>query len=419
MKRRILASALLAACTSTTAFAGTLVLLPARSTDMVPTTLLANTPTATAQANLSAARTPPAQTERQPVSISWALPHDQAIQSVTQPFTRSSREYWMDVSATELQRGVSLPLTAPGAIIRLSPSHPIGGKLNPGNVRLQLGRQSMNLSQATSQLADAPSLQAAGMDVPAASMVMKLKPELGSGMATLQAPDASGRYVIHVFEPESSLAVTAQADRNDLLLGGHVHVQVNMHDADKNAPLAAVGGFLRAPDGSTTVLDYQRQGDGSFTVDAQPRNIPTALGLWEVHTFTAGIDANGDEVRRDTTTVFSAATPTAGFSGIAKTSAARDHGIDISVGVTAQSSSRFAVSAVLYGRDPSGEMVPAAFAQSAAVLRKGDGQLVLHYDRTSLKGVGAPYELHDLRLQDQPALGLIERRALAMRFDTP
>jgi hypothetical protein len=419
MKRRILASSLLALCTSTTAFASTLVLLPAQSTDLVPIALLANSATTTAQASLASARKPPLPTERRPVSISWALPHDQAIQSVTQPFTRSSREYWIDVSATELQRGIQLPLSAPGAIIRLSPSDPVGGKLQSTNVRLQLGRQSMNLAQAASQLADAPSLQAAGMDVPAASMVMKLKPELGSGLATLQAPDASGRYVVHVFEPESSLTVTAPADRNDLLLGNHVHVRVSMHDADRDAPLAAVGGFLRAPDGSTTLLDYQQQSDGSFTVDAQPRNIPSALGLWEVHTFTSGIDANGDEVRRDTTTVFSAATPTARLSGMAKTSAARDHGIDISVGVTAQSASRFAVSAVLYGRDAHGEMVPAAFAQTAAVLRKGDGQLVLRYDPASLQGVGAPYELHDLRLQDQPALGLIERRALAMRFDTP
>ncbi len=419
MKRRILASALLAVCASTTAFAGTLVLLPAQSTDLVPTTLLANNAAAAPQTSLAGARTPPVQMERQPVSISWALPHDRAIQSVTQPFARSSREYWMDVSATELQRGVPLPLTAPGAIIRLSPGDPIGGKLQTSKVRLQLGRQSMTLSQATSQLADAASLQAAGMDVPASSMVMKLRPELGSGLATLQAADASGRYVIHVFEPESSLEVTAQADRNALLLGGIVHVQVNMHDADKDAPLASVGGFLRAPDGSTSLLDYRQQRDGSFTVDAQPRNIPSALGLWEVHTFTAGIDANGDEVRRDTTTVFSAATPTARLSGMAKTSAAPDHGIDISVGVTAQSRSRFAVSAVLFGRDVHGEMVPAAFAQSAAVLHKGDSQLVLHYDPASLKGVTAPYELHDLRLQDQPALGLIERRALAMRFDTP
>ena len=64
-------------------------------------------------------------------------------------------------------------------------------------------------------------------------------------------------------------------------------------------------------------------------------------------------------------------------------------------------------------------MAPAAFAQSAAWLRPGDGTLTLHFDRASLQGIGAPYELHDLRLQDQPAVSLVERHALALRFDNP
>ncbi len=421
MKHRILASALLAIFTATSAFAGTHALLPAQPGDLVPTTLRARTATASPAPLTSAAAedAPRVQTERQPVSVSWALPHDQPVESAAQPFEHSSREYWMDVSATTLQRGIELPLTAPGAVIRLSPSDPQGGRLDAGKVQLRLGRQSLNVPQASSTLADEQSLRAAGLDVPQASMMFKLKPELGSGIATLQAPTASGRYVVHVFEPQSPYSVTARGDRSEVLLGNDMRVRVAMHDADKAAPLAAVGGFLRAPDGTTTNLAYQRQQDGSFTTDVQPRNIPATPGLWEVHSFTAGTDAAGNEVRRDTTTVFAAAVPTARFSGVAKTSRSADHGIDITLGVTAASSSRFAASAVLYGRATNGRMVPAAFAQSAAVLDKGDGQLVLHFDADSIKGVGAPFELHDLRLQDQPAVSLIERQAVALRFDTP
>ena len=417
MKKRILASAVLAIFASVPAYAGTLALLPAQPTDMVPATLL--TRIAPAPTSMVAAHAPQVRIEPLPIRVSWALPHDSPVESVTQPFTRSSREYWMDVSASALQQGVQLPLSAPGAIIRLSPSDPVGGRLQPTGVWLQLGRQTLNLAQASSQLADAQSLHAAGMDVPQASMVIKLKPALGKGLATLRAPGASGRYVVHVFEPQSAFTVTAQADRDDLLLGGDVHVRVRMLDADKASPLTAVGGFLRAPDGTTTTLAYQRQPDGSFSTDAQPKNIPSTPGLWEVHSFTAGFDAAGNEVRRDTTTVFAAAVPIARFSGIARTARAADQGIDIALGVTAQSGSRFAASAVLYGRAADGQMVPAAFAQSAAVLRPGDRQLVLHFDPASIAGVGAPYDLHDLRLQDQPAVGLLERQALALRFDTP
>ncbi len=425
MKHRILASAVLAIFSAAPAFAGTHALLPAQPGDLTPVTLLprnASPASLVSPANPASAikvRAPDVHMERRPISVNWALPHDQPVTSAAEPFVRSSREYWIDVSASALQRGIELPLSAPGALIRLSPSDPQGGRLDASKVQLHLGRHSLNLQQASSTLADASSLRAAGMDVPQASMVFKLKPELGSGLATLQAPAASGRYVVHVFEPQSPYSVAARGDRSAVLLGNDVRVSVAMHDADKATPLAAVGGFLRAPDGSITTLAYQHQPDGSFSTDVQPRNIPSTPGLWEVHSFTAGTDAAGNEVRRDTTTVFAAAVPTARFSGAVKTSRSADQGIDIALGVTAASASRFAASAVLYGRAADGRTVPAAFAQSAAVLRKGDGQLLLHFDPGSIEGVGAPFELHDMRLQDQPAVSLIERRALALRFDTP
>ncbi|WP_235580137.1 DUF4785 domain-containing protein [Rhodanobacter sp. Soil772] len=417
MKPGILASALLATCLAVPAMAGTHVLLPPQQNDMVPTVLQARD--ATARLPTATSATPRVHVERTPLSVSWPLPHDAALQPQPPPFARSSREYWRDVSASELQQGLKLPLSAPGAIIRLSPGNATVGKLDPAGVHLQLGRQSLSANAASSQVADAAALHAAGMDVPAASMVMQLKPELGSGVVTLQVPAASGRYVVHVYEPQSPFTVTAKADRDDLLLGRDVHVRVALQEQDRDMPLSSVGGLLRAPDGSSTPLSFRRQADGSFTVDVRPRSIPNTPGLWEVHSFTVGRDDAGNEIRRDTTTVFAAAAPVARFSGLASTARAADRGIDITLGVTARDASRYAVSAVLYGRGADGSMVPAAFAQSAAWLSPGNGQLTLHYDPASLQGVGAPYELRDLRLQDQPAVGLLERRARAMSFIAP
>ncbi|WP_426688752.1 DUF4785 domain-containing protein [Rhodanobacter ginsengiterrae] len=417
MKKGILASALLAILVAAPAMAGSHVLLPAQADDMVPLALQARSAGTRLTAATAAVAHP--HVERRPISVSWPLAHDAALQAVPQPFSPSSREYWRDVSASELQQGLKLPLTAPGAIIRLSPGDPTIGKLDPAGVRLQLGRQSLTATAASSQVADTAELHAAGMDVPAASMVMRLKPELGTGVATLQVASARGRYVVHVFEPQSPFTVTAKGDRGDMLLGQAVQVRVVLQDADRAMPLTSVGGLLRAPDGSSTPLSFRRQADGSFTVDARPGNIPTTPGLWEVHSFTVGIDRAGNEIRRDTTTVFAAALPDARLSGLASTARATDRGIDITLGVTARAASRYAVSAVLYGRGADGLMVPAAFAQSANWLPAGDGQLNLHYDPNSLQGIGAPYELHDLRLQDQPAIGLLERRGVAMRFSQP
>ena len=421
MKNEMLAATMLALFAAPVC-AGTHALLPAQAGDLVPATLSASTTVAAPTARSAGSpvvRAPMPRRERRPVSINWALPHDQPVQSEPTPFAPSSREYWIDVSATELQRGVALPLSAPGAVIRLSPGDPQGGRLDASGVRLRLGRQALNLQQASSTLADAASLQAAGMAVPEASMVFKLKAELGSGLATLQAPAASGRYVVHVLEPQSEFSVAATGERSELLAGQQMHVRVAMRANDKAAPLVAVGGFLRSPDGSTTTLAYRQQADGNFTTSVRPPVASSTPGLWEVHSFSAGLDAEGHEVRRDTTTVFAVAAPTARFSGTASTARASDRGIDIALAVDTARAGRYAASAVLYGRAADGRMVPAAFAQSAAVLRAGSGRLVLHFGPASLSGVGAPYDLRDLRLQDQSALSLVERQAVALRFDAP
>lgn len=416
MKPRMLSITLLAAFAAPATFAATHVLLPAEASDMVPSQLVARPAMLTTTAFGVAAPQP--HSEHQPISASWALPHDAPVQTVPQAFTRASREYWTDVSATELQRGVTLPLTAPAAIIRLSPSDTQRGRLDAAAIQLRLNGHSMDAGNASRQIAGTQALRAVGMDVPDASTVLQLKPELGAGEATLQAPAASGRYVVHVFEPKSPFTVSAAADRGDALLGRPIHVRIAMREGDKERPLQAAGGFLRAPDGSTTLLDYRADTDGSYSVDALPDQASRTPGLWELHSFTVGDDGHGHAVRRDTTSVFAVAVPDARLSGTADTRAAGG-GIDITLGVQVQSASRFAASGVLYGRDASGRLVPAAYAQSADWLNTGDGSLVLHFTPASLAGIGAPYELRDLRLQDQPAISLVERRALALRFDRP
>lgn len=416
MKRQLIATGLFALLATAPAFAATQALLPAAAGDMVPTHLQ-EAPSSIA--SRLRAQAPRMHVEHRPIRVSWSLPQDAAVQPVPQPFARASREYWMDVSATELQRGVELPLTAPGAVIRLSPSDVRGGRLTADKVQLRLGGQSLRADRASGTVASAQTLAASGMAVPDASLVMQLRPELGSGPAVLQAPTASGRYVVHVFEPRSTLTVTARADRDDLLLGQRVHVDVAMRDGDLTRSLQAAGGFLRAPDGTTTVLDYRSDGRGHFSVDAVPTQASSAPGLWELHSFTIGDDGHGQSVRRDTTSVFAVAVPDVRLTGMADTRRAADRGIDITLGLAARSASRFAVPGVLYGRGKEGRMVPGAYAQSAAWLSPGDSGLVLHFDPSSLVGLSAPYELHDLRLQDQPAVSLVERRALALRFAQP
>ncbi|MGO4701279.1 DUF4785 domain-containing protein [Dyella sp. 2RAB6] len=416
MRIRPLMLALLAGALPLSAFAATQNLLPAQAGDLVPTLVHARTANPTAAVSSRLAPTAPqVHTERQPIQVSWALNSTESLQATPAPVRRESREYWREVSDTELQRGVELSTTAPGAIIRLSPGQG-GARLQPADLRLQVGGKRFDGNAATRHVADTEQLKAAGMEATDASMALQLRPDLGAGRTTLQAPTARGRYVVYVYEPQSPLVVEAQANRPELLLGGNLQVAVNLRDGKQQRALSAASGVLRSPDGDTTPLSFQRQADGSFVATASPAKQAGIPGLWEVQSTVTGTDANGREVRRNVNTAVAVAVPDARFTGNAEPQRASDGGVDIAFGVDIRSGSRYAVSGVLYGRGANGAQVPVAYAQSAAWLETGSGELRLHFDPASLHGVAPPYELRDLRLQDQPAVGLVERRANALRF---
>ena len=416
MRIRILTLALLAGALPLSALAASQSLLPPQSDDLVPTLVHARmaAPSATTMSRLSPTA-PQVHEEKQPIQVSWALNPAQPLDTAPQPVRRESREYWREVSDAELQRGVDLATTAPGAIIRLSPGKG-SARIQPADLSLRIGGKQFDGNAATHRIADTAQLQAAGMEATDASMALQLRPDLGAGRTTLQAPKARGRYVVYVYEPQSPLVVEAQADRPELLLGGRLQVSLNLHDGAQPRALGAATGVLRSPDGESVPLSFQRQAGGGFVAIATPAKQAMTPGLWEVQSTVPGTDASGREVRRNVATAFAVAVPDARFTGTAEPRRTNDGGIDIALSVDAQSRSRYAVSGVLYGRNADGQVLPAAYAQSAAWLEAGNGELHLRFDPASVRGLAPPYELHDLRLQDQPAMGLVERRAEALRF---
>ena len=416
MRIRPLMLALLAGALPLSAFAASQNLLPPQAGDLVPTLVHARmaSPAAAVSSRL-APTAPQIHEERQPIQVSWALDPAAPLDAAPQPVRRESREYWRDVSDAELQRGVDLATTAPGAIIRLSPGKD-SARIRPADLRVQIAGRQFDGNAATRHVADTAQLQAAGMDATDASLALQLRPDLGAGRTTLQAPTAHGRYVVYVYEPQSPLVAEAQADRAELLLGGSLQVSVHLRDdAQARAP-DDVSGVLRSPDGDTTPLRFRRQAGGNFVAIASPAKQAAAPGLWEAQSIVTGKDANGREVRRIVTTTFAVAVPDARFLGTAEPRRATDGGIDVALGVDVRSGSRYAVSGVLYGRNADGVVLPAAYAQSAAWLEAGSGELHLRFDPASVRGLAPPYELRDLRLQDQPAMGLVERRAEGLRF---
>lgn len=345
-------------------------------------------------ARLVAMPAPSAAIERAPVSFAWKLDPNAAL-SAPQPHVAQSREYWQTVDASALRQGVSVKTSAPGALIRVSPAR--GARaLDQNALRINGASGAARIER----LASAKQLADAGMDVQDGTVIAKLAPEAGAGAYMLRATQAEGRYLVHVFEPQSSDVLNAAADRQHALAGDTVRVNVGFDRAGKRAQ-AQADALLVAPDGRSWPVAVGK--DGAARVKL-PANAGNAQGLWEVQVF-----ASADGIQRDARTAFAVAAPTARFKGQFAFNAAT---MRMALPVQAGSVGRYEARGTLYATASDGQMRPVSQAHSAAWMNRGNGMLVLQFDRSHLPaGYGAPFEVRDLSLNDQSRMAPLESRA--------
>jgi hypothetical protein len=393
-------------------------LLPPQRGDLVPQVLTTVPARPTTALSTNAQPTTAPGIDHRPVHVSWKLDASRTLDAAPKPFERKSRGYWQDASAQQLQQGLKLPTSAPGALILMSPVSGASGRIDPQQLKVSRGSRSMTGAQAISHAADSTQLHKAGMMVADGSVMVKLRTELGMGPVTLKAGDAKGSYVVHVFEPDSPVVLHARTDRDTIDSGQSIRLNVHLDDAGKARAMDAVGGFLTAPDGHTRKLSFTKDAKGGYHALVQPdATHADRPGLWELHTFVSATDGNGHTVLRDATTAFAVSVSDAKLDGTTQVQARNDGGIDVRIGIQAAQASRYAVSGVLYGHAADGSLRPVAYAQSANWLDAGSGSIDLRFDAGALRGgPKAPYELRHLKLTDQAHMGILERRAVALRF---
>lgn len=343
--------------------------------------------------------------ERAPVSFAWSLDPATPL-AAPAPFQAESREYWTVVEAADLQRGHGIQTTAPGAVVRISPERG-AAPVDATQLRVAKGGRAIARPEAFRRQASAAQLRAAGMDVGDGSIVVQLAETHGAGRFDLLLPQASGRYLVQVYEPNSPFVLQAQADRRSVLAGDRFEVAGALRHGQAALAGGAYSGELVAPDGRRFPLAFD---GGRARVDA-PVQVSAVPGLWEV-TLYAGAVADGQPVQREVRTAVEVVAPTARFAGgYAFDPAALRVGLPVEVAAAG----RYEARGTLYATGPAGDLRPVAQAQAAAWLDPGHGRLSLGFAGYLPPGHGAPYELRDLQLLDQGRLGTLETRARALR----
>lgn len=395
---------LMLACGSV--FAAPASLLPAAEGDLVPARLAAT---------VKSAQIP--DMERAPVSFAWAM-EPGAVVDAQRPFVAESREFWTLIDATELKAGFRLDTTAPGALIRISPADATkSAVLGIEGLALRQQGRLLNADEAFEYSANAEALKAAGADFGAGTLALRLDPRLGDGRFELVADKAAGRYLVHVFEPESDIALALGADRLSALAGGSFKVEASLSQGSAKLPLDEIGGMLTSPAGESLDLRFKHAGDGRYVAEVTlPESVQTGPGLWEVHAFTAA--KLGDrEVSRDARTAIGIATATARLAGSAELKSG--DGLRFALPLEIAAPGRYELRGTLFATGDDGQLAPIAQAHSAAWLEK-NGAIELGFGKELIPaGYGAPFELRELMLKDQGRLADLERRGVALRIDAP
>jgi hypothetical protein len=364
--------------------------------------------------DLVAARTvalpaPTQPVERKPVAFAYAL--DPAAPVARAPaFVGESREWYAQVDAAQLRRGIAIDTTAPGAVVRVSP---LGAAAAVAPAALQLARdgQAIAADRAFAHRADAEALRAAGFDAGAGAAVAQIDPALGAGRFELRNAQAQGRYLLHVFEPASPAVLRSGADRPAALAGGAIEVRARLDGVARSG--AQFGGQLVSPSGRTVDLVFVAAGDGTARARARlPADAAVEPGLWEAQVFAEGSDGQV-RVQRDGRTAIAVAQPSARLDGDVRVGRA---GLGYALAVQVGAPGRYEVAGTLFATGHDGLAHPVAQAASAAWLEPGKATLRLAFDRSHVPaGFGAPYELRGLTLKDQSRMGLLESRDLAVR----
>jgi hypothetical protein len=383
-------------------------LLRPAAEDQVPTTLVAPPPAA------------PATAERSEVAFSWPVDPAAPVESAPSPRV-ASREYWVTVEAAELRQGFELFTTAPGALVRIQPAGPDteGRIVDPRDLTIAPpGGAERPVAEAADALASAAELAAADAPFAEGTSAFRLRDELGAGRFLLRAAAAApGRYLLHVFDRGSALALVVESARADYLGGERLALAARLVDAGVAVAADRMEGFVVSPAGRMLPVALRRAADGSFAATAAlPRAVESgAGGLWELVASARG-SRDGLVALRTARVAFAVATPTARLDGSAEPVALRRDGTAVRFGVETAVAGRYELRGVLWGTDAQGRAVAAAVGHAAAWLEAGRGALTLRFDPAALRAadLAGPWEVRGLELRDQGRMGLLERRARAL-----
>lgn len=339
-----------------------------------------------------------------PMSFSFALDKVKGpIEKLSQAHhaaSTTSNEYWFSVTGKQLNAGIDVHTTAPGALIKVSRVGAKGEKMD-GKALSLLDSKRANVA---GKVIGEDDLQGTGIF--AASSAIKMDTSVNPGTFKLsynQALNADNQFVIHVKEKHSTNLLKIETNKQAYVAGENLTFDAMMLAGDETIAMNNIEAFIMSPSGKKFAAQAVKGKNGLATVNARNfvkgEQIEAPInGLYELHLIANASD-QGVQVQRRGKIAFAMAEQTATLAPVK----AQVSGKQTQFAIDVNTAGRYEVRGVLFGHDSKGQLKPIMETHAAETFKEGKQVLTMEFDQKILKqsGLKAPYELKNVRLYDQ------------------
>ncbi|KTD18901.1 hypothetical protein Ljor_0124 [Legionella jordanis] len=306
-----------------------------------------------------------------------------------------SRKYQKTASLKDLENGVTITTQGPSAVIRISTT--AKHNKSPQFFILNSKGEQFSLSEASTLFAKENALSRTAFADEL--LAFELKPELGAGKFVLKASKGQlqldSAYQIHVYDRNASTYLTVETNKTRYHYGEQLSVLIRLIDEDLNYPIDDISAYLLSPYGEPISLNLEQIENNLYLAKFDLLSDKDSHGEnWYVDVQTTTI-VNNTEIIRHGHTAFSYVIPSSAIREIkAKNTYEFSAKLEVATG------SRYALEAVLFGRDANGAYQPFAAVQSASWFAAGVHNFDFSFDSNLKSDYKPPYFIGYLRLID-------------------
>ncbi len=354
------------------------------------------------------------------VTFSQVLSADATINTaVNQRFVKESRNFQMEISGAQLNAGVNIPVASESAVIRVIPMKN-SPQIDSKQLKINANGRWMNHDEAFATTVNENQLRAAGLESPKNTIAVKMKAtpsDAGMMMKSEQGLQSSDRFNVMVFEPNSNEVLKTRLNKSRVVQGETIRVRTRLTKGSKKMAMNNVSAYVMAPNSNVKIpVELKTRNNVVIAKIDTSKMVASAPGLWEVY-ISAEAEKGQAKTLRSAKVGFAVAPMTARLSGDVDVDLASADNMAFSFDVENIMAGRYEVSAVIYGTNANGDMVPAIMSSTAKWL-DANGTITLDVSKADLKqaGLSEPLEVRHLKLKDQTRLSELWSQDSALKM---